>query len=250
MPSAVDKSGDRVRRMFGDIAHRYDLLNHTLSGGIDTYWRWRTIRLVPPEGPDPILDVCTGTGDLAFAYARAAKGACPVIGADFTAEMLALANKKRDRAVAAGRLPRGLVSFVEANTMKLPFEDNRFQIVSVAFGIRNVADTAAGIAEMTRVAKPGGRVAILEFSKPRNRAFNAVYQRYFRTVLPRIGQFVSGSHDAAYHYLPQSVAEFPCGEQMADLLRAAGLADVAYRPFTAGIATLYWGRKPVGERPA
>lgn len=244
MQTAVDKSGDRVRRMFGEIAPRYDLLNHTLSGGVDTYWRWRTIRLVPPEGTDPILDVCTGTGDLAFAYARAAKGTCDVIGADFTAEMLTLAEKKRDRAVAAGRLPAGRVSFVEADTMHLPFESDRFQLVSVAFGIRNVSDTTAGIAEMTRVCRPGGRVAILEFSKPRNRAFNAVYQRYFRSILPRIGQLVSGSHDAAYHYLPQSVAEFPCGEQMADLMRSVGLTNVQFRPFTAGIATLYWGRKP------
>ncbi|MBX3440796.1 MAG: bifunctional demethylmenaquinone methyltransferase/2-methoxy-6-polyprenyl-1,4-benzoquinol methylase UbiE [Planctomyces sp.] len=244
METVVDKSGERVQRMFGGIARRYDLLNHTLSGGVDAWWRRQTVRLVPPEGDAPILDVCTGTGDLAFAYARAGGNRVPVIGTDFTVEMLELANSKRDRAVQGGRLKGGLVEFQEADTLRLPFADDRFQIVSVAFGLRNVADTGAGLREMTRVCRPGGRVAVLEFSKPRNRAFNALYQRYFRTVLPRIGQWVSGSREAAYDYLPQSVAEFPCGETLASLMEENGLEQVRRRPMTFGIATLYWGRKP------
>jgi demethylmenaquinone methyltransferase / 2-methoxy-6-polyprenyl-1,4-benzoquinol methylase len=244
METAVDKSGERVQRMFGEIARRYDLLNHTLSGGVDKYWRWRTVRLVPPEGEAPILDVCTGTGDLAFAYARAGQKRIPVVGADFTVQMLQLAEKKRDRAVRSGKLPENLVRFVEADTQQLPFENDQFQIVSVAFGLRNVSDTRAGLREMVRVCRPGGRVAVLEFSRPKGKVFRALYLRYFRTVLPRIGQIVSGSREAAYHYLPQSVAEFPCGEEMADLMRSCGLTDVQYRAMTGGIATLYWGRKP------
>jgi demethylmenaquinone methyltransferase / 2-methoxy-6-polyprenyl-1,4-benzoquinol methylase len=244
METAVDKSGERVRKMFGEIARRYDLLNHTLSGGVDKYWRWRTVRLVAPEGDAPILDVCTGTGDLAFAYARAGKNRIRVIGADFTIQMLQLAEQKRDRAIRLGKLPEDLVQFVEADTQLLPFESDQFQIVSVAFGLRNVSDTRAGLREMARVCRAGGRVAVLEFSRPKGKLFSAVYLRYFRTVLPRIGQIVSGSHEAAYHYLPQSVAEFPCGEEMAELMRSCGLTDVQYRVMTAGIATLYWGRKP------
>lgn len=244
MHTVVDKSGERVQRMFGEIAERYDLLNRTLSGGTDRYWRWRTIRLVPPEGDVPILDVCTGTGDLALAYAQSGGNSVPVVGSDFTPEMLAIAERKRDRRVAAGKLKDGLVSFVQADAQQLPFDDDSFQIVSVAFGLRNIADTRRGLLEMTRVCRPGGRVAVLEFSRPRNQLFNAVYQRYFRTVLPRIGQVVSGSREAAYHYLPQSVAEFPCGDELAEIMRGCGLEQVQYRPMTFGIATLYWGRKP------
>jgi len=242
--TAVDKSGDRIRRMFGGIAPRYDLLNHTLSGGVDTYWRARTVRLVRPEGTAPILDLCTGTGDLAFAYARAGKASVPVVGADFTPEMIDLANQKLKKAEAAGRVPQGLMKFLVADAQQLPFDDASFQIVSVAFGLRNVADTMRGLREMVRVCQPGGRVAVLEFSRPQNRAFNALYQAYFRTVLPRIGQVVSGSRDLAYEYLPQSVAEFPCGQQLAALMEQAGLETVRFKPFTFGIATLYWGRKP------
>jgi demethylmenaquinone methyltransferase / 2-methoxy-6-polyprenyl-1,4-benzoquinol methylase len=242
--TAVDKSGDRIRRMFGGIAPRYDLLNHTLSGGVDTYWRARTVRLVKPEGTEPILDLCTGTGDLAFAFAKAGRGQVPIVGADFTPEMIELANAKRDKAEAAGKVPTGLMQFVVADAQQLPFESDSYQIVSVAFGLRNVADTMLGLREMVRVCRPGGRVAVLEFSKPRNRAFNAVYQAYFRTVLPRIGQVVSGSRDLAYEYLPQSVAEFPCGEALASMMQQAGLEQMQFRPLTFGIATLYWGRKP------
>jgi demethylmenaquinone methyltransferase/2-methoxy-6-polyprenyl-1,4-benzoquinol methylase len=159
--------------------------------------------------------------------------------------MLRLADGKRDRLVAAGKLKSESATFVEADTQSLPFESDRFQIVSVAFGLRNVSSTEGGLLEMIRVCRSGGRVAVLEFSKPRNRMFNAVYQRYFRTMLPRIGQLVSGSRECAYEYLPQSVAEFPCGQEMASLMTRCGLERVQFRPLTFGIATLYWGRKPV-----
>jgi demethylmenaquinone methyltransferase/2-methoxy-6-polyprenyl-1,4-benzoquinol methylase len=139
------------------------------------------------------------------------------------------------------------MQFVVADAQQLPFETDSFQIVSVAFGLRNVADTMRGLREMVRVCRPGGRVAVLEFSKPGNRSFNAIYQAYFRTVLPRIGQVVSGSRDLAYEYLPKSVAEFPSGRELAELMESAGLENVQFKPFTFGIATLYWGRKPAAH---
>lgn len=234
---SVDKSGERVRRMFGEIAPRYDLLNHLLSGGIDVYWRWRTVRAVPPTGEFPILDVCTGTGDLALAFARAAQGA-PVVGADFTHEMLVRADAKQTAARRGSP-----IRFLEADAQQLPFGDDQFQIVSVAFGLRNVADTRAGLREMSRVCRPGGRVVILEFSTPRNRAFGAAYRWYFRHVLPRIGQLLARNRESAYSYLPQSVSEFPDGPKLAAIMQECGLCEVSFRPLTCGIATLYIGRK-------
>lgn len=238
--TTIDKSERRVRQMFGEIAARYDFLNHLLSGGTDFYWRWRTVRRVPPDGDAPILDVCTGTGDLALAYAKAGRGCIPVVGTDFTHEMLRLASAKRPPADAR-------VAYLEADTQQLPFADNTFQIVSVAFGLRNVTDTERGLREMVRVCRPGGRVAILEFSLPRNRLLRGVYQSYFRHVLPRIGQLLARNRQSAYNYLPASVSEFPYGEALADLLRHCGLEAVEWTPLTFGVATLYCGRKPLGR---
>jgi ubiquinone/menaquinone biosynthesis C-methylase UbiE len=178
----VDKSGDRIQKMFGEISGRYDFLNHFLSGGVDYYWRWRTVRRIRPAGDLPILDVCTGTGDLAIAYWKKARGQAPVVGTDFTPEMLVIARQKSAKlgiAAQAGSSPtdaaetddsaspgKATLTFIEADTMQLPPESNLFQIVSVAFGLRNVSDTVAGLKEMTRVCKPGGQVAVLEFSMP------------------------------------------------------------------------------------
>lgn len=242
-PPLLDKSEARIRRMFGEIAQRYDFLNHFLSGGTDIYWRWRTVRAVPPQGDGPILDVCSGTGDLALAYWKRGRGQVPVIATDFTHEMLTLADKKSEAQRAAGGAAGVPLVFLEADTQQLPFADNQFQIVCVAFGLRNVTDTARGLREMTRVCRSGGRVAILEFSLPANRAFRAVYQWYFRNVLPKIGQWFSGNRQQAYNYLPESVSEFPSGEQLASLMRACGLPKVTCTPLTFGIATLYVGEK-------
>ncbi|MFV0444155.1 MAG: bifunctional demethylmenaquinone methyltransferase/2-methoxy-6-polyprenyl-1,4-benzoquinol methylase UbiE [Planctomycetaceae bacterium] len=241
-PPRVDKSGGRVRQMFGDIAGRYDLLNHVLSLGVDVYWRWRTVRTVRPQGTSPILDVCSGTGDLAFAYRKRAGADCPVVGSDFTRPMLVNANRKQTTADGAPRYGGG-IPFIEADAQALPFADNQFQIVSVAFGLRNVADTRCGLREMVRVCQPGGQVAVLEFSQPRSRLFGAVYRFYFRHILPRIGQLVSGSRFDAYSYLPDSVGEFPHGAALAAVMGECGLANVQYRLLTFGIATLYWGVK-------
>jgi demethylmenaquinone methyltransferase/2-methoxy-6-polyprenyl-1,4-benzoquinol methylase len=235
---SVDKSEARVRQMFGEIAGRYDLLNHVLSLNVDRYWRWRTVRTVRPHGAAPILDLCTGTGDLALAYYRASRGEAPVIGADFCHEMLALGDQKRQRAGINGH-----VAFVEADAQRLPFPDDSFQIVSVAFGLRNVRDTDRGLAEMARVCRPGGQVVVLEFSMPTWQPFRALYGWYFRRVLPRIGQWLARNRHSAYEYLPQSVGEFPQGEALAARMQAAGLCEVRWQPLTLGVATLYVGKK-------
>ncbi len=252
--SPVDKSADRVRKMFGEIAPRYDFLNHLLSMGTDYYWRWRTVRKVSPEGNAPILDVCTGTGDLALAYWKRGRSRIPVVGADFCAPMLVLGLEKAVRLGAAKpgqalgesaqsvEQPPG-VTFVEADTEQLPFPSDRFQIVSVAFGLRNVSDTRRGLTEMTRVCQPGGRVTVLEFSLPGFAPLRAIYSWYFRNILPRIGQALGSNRSGAYNYLPESVGQFPYGEALAELMRGAGLREVRYYPLTFGIATLYVGRK-------
>jgi demethylmenaquinone methyltransferase/2-methoxy-6-polyprenyl-1,4-benzoquinol methylase len=233
----VDKSSERVRRMFGEIAGRYDLLNHLLSLNIDKYWRRQTVRRVPPTGTGPILDLCTGTGDLALAYYRASQGRARIVAADFCRPMLVLGDQKGRQAGADK-----LVTFVEADAQHLPFPDDMFEIVCVAFGLRNVTDTDQGLREMMRVCRPGGKVAVLEFSAP-GWPFGGLYRWYFRSVLPRIGQTLSSGKNDAYQYLPASVAEFPCGEAMAERMRSVGLRDVNFRPFTFGIATLYVGSK-------
>lgn len=235
----VDKSGERVRRMFGEIAPKYDRMNHLLSMNVDKYWRSRTVRIVRPSGDAPILDVCTGTGDLAIAFSRASGGTAPVVGADFCPEMLRIAEqKKRQRGLSDDSL-----RFVEADTQRLPFDNDYFQVVSVAFGLRNVADTDRGLSEMTRVCRPGGKVAVLEFSMPRWQPFRGMYGWYFRNVLPRVGQWLARNNESAYEYLPSSVGEFSMGEELAQRMRDAGLATVRYYPFTLGVATLYVGEK-------
>lgn len=228
--------------MFGQIAPWYDFLNHFLSLNIDRSWRVRTARLVPPRpaADGPILDLCTGTGDLALTYDRAAGGGVTIVGADFCHEMLVRATAKANAAGASDR-----VRFVEADAQALPFPDDAFQLVTVAFGLRNVTDTDRGLAEMVRVTRPGGRVAILEFSRPRNRLFGRVYTFYFRHVLPRVGQILCRNRENAYKYLPESVLKFPDYDDLAARLRGHGLSEVRYHPFTLGIATLYVGLKPV-----
>jgi demethylmenaquinone methyltransferase/2-methoxy-6-polyprenyl-1,4-benzoquinol methylase len=233
----VDKSSARVRRMFAEIAWRYDLLNHLLSWGFDWHWRRRTVKRVPPD-EGPVLDVCTGTADLALAYWRAGRRRVQVVGVDFCRPMLAIGDKKCRR---AGAQP--VVTLMEADSQRLPFADDTFQVVSVAFGLRNLSDTDQGLREMVRVCRPGGRVAVLEFSLPRARPLRALYGWYFRQVLPRVGQALACNRQAAYNYLPQSVDEFPQREGLVDRMRRAGLSEVRYYPLTFGVAILYAGVK-------
>lgn len=233
---AVDKSSDQVRDMFAQIAGKYDLMNHLLSLNIDKHWRSATVKRVPVQGNAPILDVCTGTGDLAFAF-RKAHPHVPIVGTDFCSEMLDVARtKQRQRDVSD-------IEFVEASTMQLPFEAEHFQVVSVAFGIRNVEDTAQGLNEIVRVCQPGGHVAILEFSKPSIWPLSSIYQSYFRYVLPRVGQMMAKNDKSAYEYLPSSVSQFPSGQDFADQMLAAGIRDIKMFPMTLGVATLYLGVK-------
>jgi demethylmenaquinone methyltransferase/2-methoxy-6-polyprenyl-1,4-benzoquinol methylase len=239
----LDKSNDRIQQMFGEIAPRYDFLNHLLSLGIDLHWRRQTVRRVRPEGPAPVLDLCAGTGDLALTYFRYGGQAAPIVAADFCPQMLAIGRRKGLRAGAEGRL-----TFVEADAQQLPFPDDYFQIVAVAFGLRNVADTDRGLREMVRVCRPGGRVAVLEFSMPRRQPWRGMYRWYFRSVLPRIGQLLARNGCGAYKYLPSSVSEFPSGEALAVRMRAAGLTEVTYSPLTFGVAMLYVGRKGQAAR--
>jgi demethylmenaquinone methyltransferase / 2-methoxy-6-polyprenyl-1,4-benzoquinol methylase len=243
----LDRSSARIREMFGQIARRYDFLNHLLSLGIDRRWRRRTVRLVPPavaarsaDADAPILDVCTGTADLALAYWRAGGGKVRVVGADFCHPMLAIGRQKCLRAGAGDR-----VTLVEADTLRLPFPDDTFQIVAVAFGLRNLSDTDGGLREMARVCRPGGRMAVLEFSTPRARLLGAIYGWYFHRVLPRIGQMLAKNRQGAYNYLPASVGSFPPAEVLAERMGAAGLEQVEYHQFTFGVCTLHVGRKPM-----
>jgi demethylmenaquinone methyltransferase/2-methoxy-6-polyprenyl-1,4-benzoquinol methylase len=224
--------------MFGAIAPKYDLMNHLLSMNVDRYWRWRTARIVEAKTERPILDVCTGTGDLAFAFHRRTRGRVPIVATDFCPEMLDISERKKRRARIDGS-----ITFVEADTQQLPYEDGHFQIVSVAFGLRNVADTDRGLREMVRVCAPGGQVAVLEFSMPRWQPMRAVYGWYFRRLLPWIGQWLARNRANAYDYLPASVGEFPEGSELAERMRQAGLAEVEIYPLTFGIATLYVGKK-------
>lgn len=235
-PRPVDKSSDRVRDMFAQIAGKYDLMNHLLSLNIDKYWRSASVKRIPVVGNDPILDLCTGTGDLAFEFHKRHPDV-PIVGADFCSEMLDVARQKQSKRNVKN------IDFVEASAMDLPFDDNKFQVVSVAFGIRNVEVTEQGLTEIVRVCKPGGHVAVLEFSRPYLWPLSSIYNFYFRHVLPRVGQLMANNDKSAYEYLPSSVSQFPSGQDFADYMSACGLRDIQMFPMTLGVATLYMGVK-------
>ena len=234
---AVDKSDARVRKMFGEIAPGYDRMNHLLSMNVDRYWRWRTVRKLAPHRGARVLDLCTGTGDLAIAFAKSADGTCEVTAADFCREMLEIGEQKRMRR----QLPN--VAFVQADAQRLPFPDNQFDFVTVAFGLRNVADTDQGLREMARVTRPGGKVAVLEFSTPRRQPIKSIYGFYFKHILPRIGQWLARNDSDAYRYLPESVGDFPSYDALTQRMKQAGLETAEFHPLTFGVATLYIGSK-------
>jgi demethylmenaquinone methyltransferase/2-methoxy-6-polyprenyl-1,4-benzoquinol methylase len=218
--------------MFSRIAGSYDLLNRSLSLGIDQRWRRRAVALSGPiEGRD-VVDVCCGTGDLAALFAE---GGAHVVGIDFTPEMLA-------RAVPKGR-KAGHTLFVHGDALRLPLPDACADVATVAFGIRNVADRKAGLAEMKRVLRPGGRLIVLEFSQPPGRVFGGLYSFYFTQVLPKLGGLVSGDSDA-YSYLPRTVLAWPDPQQFQREFEAAGLVDCGHELLTRGIACLHFGRVP------
>jgi demethylmenaquinone methyltransferase / 2-methoxy-6-polyprenyl-1,4-benzoquinol methylase len=220
-----------VREMFATVAPRYDLLNHLLSFNIDRYWRARTVRHVRHVLNRPgarAVDLCCGTGDLTLALQSA--GSAMVFGSDFCHPMLTAARRKSD----------GTGRWFEADALRLPVSDASFDLISAAFGFRNLANYDAGLREMRRILRPGGVAAILEFSQPPNPAFSALYGWYSKHILPRIGAALSGSPDA-YAYLPESVRKFPGVEELAARMRVAGFRDVRFQRMTFGIVALHVG---------
>lgn len=229
----------KVREMFARIANRYDLLNHLLSGNTDKRWRRLVARRLreslEAEGA-LALDVACGTGDLSLQLAREVAG-LRVIGTDFCRPMLEIAARK------ASSWGVSEIPFVEGDALSLPFADESFDAVSIAFGLRNLSSVEGGLRELRRVLKPGGRAAILEFSSPVVPGFRALFRFYFRRVLPRIGGLLSGSR-AAYEYLPDSVSRFPDQKQLAQLMTEMGFEEVEYQNLTGGIAALHLGTRP------
>ena len=233
--SAANEHAGRVREMFSNIANRYDLLNHLLSANVDKRWR----RIVAIKVRDKlssssscVLDVACGTGDLSLTLFEIT--GARVVGTDFCRPMLA---------VAAGKTP-SQVPLIEGDALRLPFRSGSFDAATIAFGLRNLSSVENGLAELCRVLKPGGWVAVLEFSRPSNAIVRAFYGLYFRNVLPLLGGAISGSL-SAYTYLPASVQKFPDQAQLALLMKHAGFDQVQYENLTGGVAALHLGRRPL-----
>ncbi|PYQ25721.1 MAG: bifunctional demethylmenaquinone methyltransferase/2-methoxy-6-polyprenyl-1,4-benzoquinol methylase UbiE [Acidobacteria bacterium] len=218
---------EKIHSMFASIATRYDRTNTVLSAGIHHLWRRKTVRWSDAQPGDRVLDCATGTGDLAIAFHKVTGNAT---GTDFVPEMIQLAREKSKN-----------VYFEVADVTNLPYDDATFDIASISFGIRNVADPKKGLAEMARVVKKGGRVMVLEFGQPQRRAFGAAYNLYTRHILPRLGGTLTGDR-AAYEYLQKSAGRFPCGDDFVALMRAsAEFASIEYKALTMGVAYLYRG---------
>ncbi|HXL23761.1 MAG TPA: class I SAM-dependent methyltransferase [Candidatus Dormibacteraeota bacterium] len=251
----------KVREMFTQIAPRYDLLNHLLSLQLDRVWRARTaarLRPILDRRDAVVLDLCCGTGDLALALSRSANAR--IIGADFAHTMLVRAREKSAARVRSGSVTQaslgssstpapssnaaapGPLSFLEADALRLPFADRSFDLVTTAFGFRNLANYEAGLREIQRVLKPGGTIAILEFTEPPDGLLGNLYRWYFRTVLPKIGGLISGDR-AAYSYLPKSVARFFQPGELAALMTQSGYQSVEFRAWTFGTVALHIGNK-------
>ena len=232
----------KVREMFTEIAPRYDLLNHLLSLQLDRLWRARTARRLQSilDRPDAlVLDLCCGTGDLAFALARAGKAR--IVGADFVHPMLVRARKKTAaQPQPANQTSASPMPFFEADALRLPFAGASFDLVTSAFGFRNLANYEAGLREIQRVLKPGGTIAILEFTEPPDGRLGDLYRWYFCKVLPKIGGLISGDR-SAYTYLPNSVARFLRPPELAALMTAVGYHAVDYRVWTLGTVALHTG---------
>lgn len=244
LPTDVDKSPERVRGMFGEIAPKYDFLNNVLSVGLAKRWRRRLVaevfkRLDAETARDlETLDVATGTGDVVIEFQRQQKkrekkGAkLRTIGVDFVPEMLELARKKAPS-----------VEFLEGDGLALPFDANRFDAATISFGLRNMIDPEKGVAEMIRVCRPGGVVAILEFSPTKFPIFAPIFRFYFHRILPLIGRAVARDSSDAYRYLPESVDAFDSPETVLDFMRRGGVAEPIRIPMTFGVLELFIGRK-------
>lgn len=221
-------SSERIQSFFSDIASRYDLANHLLSGGCDFYWRWRAAKIVKRWAPSHILDLACGSGDLALAIRRACPGTT-IVAADFCEPMLLNAREKNVRALVA------------ADGQKLPFPDNTFDALTIAFGLRNMSSWPTALAEFQRVLRPGGHLLILDFSQPKA-AFGKIYRWYLNNALPRIAALVTG-HKGAYTYLADSIAAFPTPNSLRELLRTSGYDEVEALELTGCIVAIHTARK-------
>lgn len=226
----------RVRRMFDAIAPTYELINTLFSGGRDRAWRRRAVARAEVKPGDAILDIACGTGDLLRAFARWAPQSGLRLGADFAHEMLRRAAER----------PQAGLHWCEADGLRLPFADARFDVTSCAFGVRNFQDLGRGLAEMHRVLRPGGRTVILEFTRPANRVVRAVHEFYAGRLMPLGAALLARDRNGAYRYLPKSVVSFLDAEQMRERLEAAGFAHVTATPLTFGVVTIYRGTKGNG----
>ena len=226
---------EQVADMFDNISPRYDLLNHTLSMGIDILWRKKAIRLLKPFAPQTVLDIATGTGD--FAVEAVKLKPQKIVGVDISEGMLEVGKEKM--------VKKGLENLIElkyGDAENLEFEDNKFDALTVAFGVRNFENLKKGLGEMFRVTSEGGHVMIIEFSKPRKFPVKQLYNFYFNIILPKIGRLVS-KDNAAYQYLPESVAAFPDGLAFLKILNEVGYKEAKCIPLTFGISSIYWARK-------
>ncbi len=236
----LSDKGRGVRQMFDDIAYRYDLLNRLLSFGIDRRWRRFAVSQLSIPKNGRVLDIATGTGDVALEVAEQTDSSVTIVGEDFTQGMLVQGQAKLQKSPHGQR-----IMLVNAPCEEIPHPDNCFDGITIAFGIRNVVDRQAGLNEMFRVLKPGGRAVILEFSNPRSQLFRKLYYFYFQKVLPTIGGLLSKR--SAYQYLPDSVIEFPSQEDFSHLMGEAGFQRLQYVDQTFGIATVYVGDKVVEQ---
>jgi demethylmenaquinone methyltransferase / 2-methoxy-6-polyprenyl-1,4-benzoquinol methylase len=225
----------RIQGMFNGIARRYDLLNRLLSGGVDIYWRRRALAAIRGGTPQRVLDLATGTGDLALVLKQA--GAGTVVGVDVALNMVRLGVEKVGRRQVSG------LQLMGGDAESLPFSDGTFDLVTAAFGVRNFGHIPAGLDEAWRVLRPGGELVVLDFSEPEAPLFRSVYRFYFQRVLPLVGGVISGNRKA-YSYLPRSVDSFPQGESFLRLLADAGFTDNRATPLTLGISSIYQGLKP------
>lgn len=231
-----DKSKkEQVADMFNNISSKYDLLNHTLSMGIDILWRKRAVRILKPFKPKQILDLATGTGDFAVELARLKPE--KIYGVDISKGMLEVGQVKMAKKGIAD-----LVVMEVGDSENLRFEDNKFDAITVGFGVRNYENLKKGLVEMHRVTRPGGHVMIIEFSKPTKFPVKQLYNFYFKGILPKIGKLIS-KDNAAYQYLPDSVDAFPFGTAFLDILNEVGYKEAKCIPLTFGISSIYWARK-------
>ena len=226
----------QVEQMFDNISHKYDFLNHFLSMGIDKGWRRKIIRMMQADKPRDILDVATGTGDLAVLEAQKIPGA-RVTGFDLSQGMLDVAAEK------VRKLGLDNVELIRGDAENMPFPDNAFDAITVAFGVRNFENLEKGLAEMLRVLRPGGKAYILEFSQPERFPFKQAYGFYSKTLLPFFGKVISGD-SSAYTYLPESISVFPYGTDMMNILKKIGYQPLEHIPVTFGVATIYVAAKP------